>query len=103
LLAGIAPSGQVVVNGRAASAWLISALPAQSQALLASRAQGSGFRNAEQLLSAPANQWEPPFPLAEVAQRCIDQAVKLQRALGRVLARLGGFDPRFNYFCNASH
>jgi hypothetical protein len=85
LLSGIAPSGQVVVNGRPVNAWLISALPAHAQELLASRAQGSGWRNAEQLLSAPARRWDPPFPLAEVAQDCIDRAVKLQRALCRVL------------------
>ncbi|HOC57903.1 MAG TPA: hypothetical protein PKI20_19950 [Verrucomicrobiota bacterium] len=85
LLSTIAPSGQVVVNGRPANAWLISALPAHSQDLLASRAQGLGYRNAEQLLSAPARQWEPPFPLAEVAQHCLDGAVKLQRALLRRL------------------
>ena len=85
LLSGIAPSGQVIANGRPASAWMISALPAPSQAMLASRAQGSGFRGTEQLLSAPAKRWEPPFPLAEVAQDCIDRAVPLQRALRRVL------------------
>src|ERR1039458_9365610 len=56
LLSGIAPSGQVVANGRLVSAWLISALPAHSQELLASRAQSTGYRNAEQLLSAPDKQ-----------------------------------------------
>ena len=85
LLSGIVPSGQVVVNGRPTNAWAFSALPADCQELLASRAQGSGCRNAEQLLSAAAKRWEPPFPLAEVAQDCIDRAVKLQRALLRGL------------------
>src|ERR1035437_3531682 len=69
LLSGIAPSGQVGANGRPAGAWMVSGLPAQSQELLASRAQGAGYRNAEQFLSAPVKQWEPPFPLAEVADR----------------------------------
>src|ERR1035441_2127333 len=85
LLSGIAPSRQVIANGRPASAWGLSALPAHSQELLASRAQGSGCRNAEQLLSAPARLWEPPFSLAEVAPDCINRAAKLQRALSRVL------------------
>src|ERR1035441_4278589 len=85
LLSGIAPSGQVIANGRPASAWMISALPAHSQELLASRAQSSGCRDAEQLLSAPAKRWEPPFPLAEGAQGCIEKAGQLQRALRRVL------------------
>jgi hypothetical protein len=77
LLSGILPSGQLIVKGRTANAWMISALPAHSQELLATRAQGSGFRNAEQLLRALAGRWEPPFPLAEVAQDCLDRAVKL--------------------------
>src|ERR1035441_6350911 len=64
---------------------MISALPALSQELLAKRAQAAGCRNVEQFSSAPAKLWEPPFPLAEVAQDCIDRAVKLQRALRRVL------------------
>ena len=85
LLSGILPSGQLIVKGRTANAWMISALPAHSQELLATRAQGSGFRNAEQLLRAPAGRWEPPFPLAEVAQDCLDRAVKLQGALRRSL------------------
>src|ERR1035437_9521747 len=85
LLSGIAPCRQVIVNGRAANAWTISTLPTPSQELLASRAQGSGCRDAEQFLSAPARLWEPPFPLAEVAPDCIGRAVKLQRALCRVL------------------
>src|ERR1035437_2222118 len=85
LLSGIAPSGQVISNGRPASAWGLSALPAHSQELLASRAQGAGCRNAGQLLSAPAKRGEPPFSLGEVALDCIDRAVKLQRALSRVL------------------
>src|ERR1035441_3536310 len=70
LLSSIAPSGQVIANGRPASAWMISALPAPSQAMLASRAQGSGFRDTEQLLSAPARLWQPPIPLVEVAPDC---------------------------------
>jgi hypothetical protein len=85
LLCGIAPGGQVIVNGRTANAWTTSALPAHSQEMLAHRAQGLGYRNPEQLLSAPGRLWEPPIPLAEVAQDCIDRAVKLQRALLRVL------------------
>jgi hypothetical protein len=53
LLSGIAPSGQVIVNGRPASAWLLSALPACSQELLAKRAERLGCRNPEQLLTEP--------------------------------------------------
>lgn len=85
VLSSITPAGHVIVGGRPAAAWIISALPAHSQELLARRAHGLGFRNAEQFLSAPAQQWEPPLPLAEIAQDCIDRAVKLQRALRRVL------------------
>ena len=85
LLSGIAPSGQVIVNGRPASAWAITALPEHARELLTSRAQGLGHRSAEDLLSAPAKRWEPGLPLAEVAPDCLDRAVKLQRALRRVL------------------
>ena len=52
-LSDIAPSGKVPVRGRPANAWMVAALPAHSQELLASRAQNSGFRGPEQLLRAP--------------------------------------------------
>jgi hypothetical protein len=85
LLSGVAHSGQVVVNGRPAGAWMISELPAPLQELLARRMEEAGFRNAEQFLSAPAKRWESAIPLAEVSQDCVDRAVKLQRALRRTL------------------
>jgi len=85
LLSDIAPSGQVIVNGRRANAWMTTALPANSQELLAIRTQGSGCRDAEQLLGTAAKQWEPPDPLAQISQACIERAVKLQRGLRRVL------------------
>lgn len=84
LLSGIAPSGQVIVKGRPVKAWTIFALSAHSQELLASRAEACGYRSREQLVSA-AERWEPPFPLAEVAQHSVDKAAKLQRAMARVL------------------
>ncbi len=86
LLSGIAPSGQVMVSGNLADAWAITALPAPTRELLGKRAVSLGYRSAEQLLTASANQWEPRVPLAEVAQDCIDRAAKLQRALQRVLS-----------------
>ncbi len=85
LLSRIPPSGQKIVKGQPASAWLISALPARSRELLERRAKGSGFGSAAQFLSTPGRLWEPPFPVAEIAEDCIERAIKLQRALRRVL------------------
>lgn len=82
---GVPPSGQVVVNGNAANAWTLAALPAPSQDKLAAEAQRLGYRNPEELLSAPATRWEPMIPLGEIAQPCIDNAVNLQRALRQVM------------------
>jgi hypothetical protein len=84
-MAGIAPTGQVTVNGNLASAWTTSALPAPAQALLASEAARLGYRNAEQLLNAPAKLWMPALSVSEVAQHCLDKSAKLERALSRAL------------------
>src|SRR5690348_3602434 len=85
-LAGVAPSGTVIVSGNAAAAWKLSDLPLAMQGELKARATQNGCRDAEHLLNAPATLWKSPVPLSNVAQHCIDKAAKLQRALRRVLA-----------------
>ena len=86
LLRDVAPSGAVIVSGKAASTWTVSALPVSVQGELKTRAEKHGFRDAEALLNEPFKKWEPPLPLSEIAQSSLDKAAKLQRALRNVLA-----------------
>jgi hypothetical protein len=88
LLGGIAPRSRVLVSGNVADAWAVSDLPACLQSELVSRAQHRhGFRSVEHFLSAASQRWEPPMPLSEVAQHCVDKAEKLQSAFRNVLAK----------------
>jgi hypothetical protein len=87
ILAGISPAGEAVTHGNVAKAWTLATLPAPWQLKLQNQAGKLGYRNAEQLLSAPPRRWEPPIPLGEVAQDSLERAAKLQRALRRVLSQ----------------
>lgn len=86
-LADVAADGRAVVAGQTASAWSFAALPVALQTELDATAQRLGLRNAQTLLSNPVLPWQPPVPLAEIESRCLERAVKLQRALARVLER----------------
>lgn len=85
-LQGIAPSGQVIVSGNAASAWTLEALPVRMRDELTVIAKARRYRDAAHLLSAPSQSWKPVVPLSAVAQPALDKAAKLQRSLVRVLA-----------------
>lgn len=80
-LDGVTPSGILIVKGVATNAWSIAALPQSLCRQLSEKAPKEGYRNAEQLLLTPPAPWEPPMPLAQIAQPCLDKAAKLQRAL----------------------
>jgi hypothetical protein len=86
MLANIPPTSKVIVFGNPANAWTVCELPGHLQELLTAKAERLGYRASEQLLSAPPGSWQPSVPLSQVAQHCLDKAVKLQRALARVLS-----------------
>lgn len=80
------PSGShAIIKNNVAQAWPISALPNEWQQELERESQRLGYRNPDQLLSAPVSCWQPALPLGEIAQSCIDSAGKLQRALRPVM------------------
>ena len=83
----VAPSGKVLVNGVAADAWNVAALPAQIREPLAAAVKRRGYRDIEHLLSSPPGQWQPKIPLAEVSLLDLDKAAKLMKALGPSLGR----------------
>jgi hypothetical protein len=87
-LATIAPAGEVLVNGQPAKAWAFEALPEEWRAEIGSQARARGFRDERHLLAAKPGDWTPKIPLGDVAQRSIDKALKLKRALAGSLARL---------------
>lgn len=91
VLANVPPTGKVIVSGAPANAWTVCALPVRLQELLTAKAQRLGLQTSEQLLCAPAGIWQPAVPLSQVAQPGINKAVKLQRALWRVLSLQNDF------------
>jgi hypothetical protein len=87
LLEGITADKEVLIFGNLAKAWAMASLPAHLQAELNAEADKQGYRNAEALLNRPPKSWQPPFPLAEIAEHSLERAVKLQRALSPSLQR----------------
>src|SRR5581483_7604902 len=74
-------------SGNLAKAWSFSSLPVKLKERLEDAAKSQGYRNAEHLLSAKPEQWQPPVPMSEVAEHCLDKAVRLRESLRRVLAK----------------
>lgn len=87
-LAETAGTGTVVVNGQPAPAWSLAELPSELRAQLETVRARGGYRSIEDLLTEPPKRWEPPIPLPQVAPKCLDQAVKLQKALAPSLGRM---------------
>src|SRR5581483_6861140 len=87
LLEHIEPSSVRESSGNLAKAWSFSSLPVKLQERLEDAAKSQGYRNAEHLLSAKPEQWQPPVPMSEVAEHCLDKAVRLRESLRRVLAK----------------
>jgi hypothetical protein len=86
-LATVPPSGVVRVNGQVANGWSLPDMPIDWQSRLEAEAERQGYRNAEHLLST-FDQWEPPVPLAHLANEALEKALKLQKALRSSLGRL---------------
>ena len=82
-----APSTKLMIAGQETCAWDFAALPDVLKARLATEAARRGVRTAEQLLAERVKEWEPPIPLAQIAQHCLDKAAKLQRAMAPSLTR----------------
>lgn len=85
-LAGITPTGQLIVSGNAAQAWTLESLPLRMRDELNAIAKAHRYRDAAHLLAAPPQSWKPTVRLSEVAASALDKATKLQRALARVLS-----------------
>lgn len=81
------PIGLVMVKGQQANAWSLEALPERIRVRLAEEASRQGYRTVEEMILNPKIAWEPPIPLAEIAEECLQQAVKLRDALRPMLAR----------------
>jgi hypothetical protein len=84
-LQSVTPTGQVIVGGNKADAWLPVALPDSMRSELKSLAEKGGYRDEVHLLNSSGPRWESPLSLSEVAPHCVDKAAKLQHALRRVL------------------
>ncbi len=76
------------VRGNKTPTWSYVALPDRLQERLRQKADLRGYRNAEALLAAPPAIWQPPIPLGELSQDCLNAAAALQRALKPVFTRL---------------
>ena len=92
-LVSIKPSGMVAIRGKIASSWTIDQLPDDMRAAIQSCVSSKGYRDAEHLLTAPPERWYPKINgetvnLVELHPDCLENAVKLQRALLPLLPRL---------------
>ncbi len=92
VLKSIPASGQILKGGRAVNAWGFLALPADFRAKLDAEADRLGYRNAEHLLDQGRTPWQPEFPLKEVADKYIQKAAQLQKALLPILEDLSDLD-----------
>jgi hypothetical protein len=92
MLEGLTCTTQVLVSGQKTAAWCWSALPVTLHKRLDAEGQRLGYGCGEALLRRPVAAWKPPMPLANVAQHCIDKAVKLQRVLLPLLSRRAGLN-----------
>ncbi len=92
VLKAVPPSGQILKGGRPVNAWAFLDLPGDLRARLDARAQKLCFANAEQLLNRGKTQWQPEIPMREVADRHIQKAHLLKRALLPILEKLSDLD-----------
>ncbi|MDF7808722.1 hypothetical protein P4E94_14835 [Pontiellaceae bacterium B12219] len=91
-LEGITPSGQVLQGGKPVNAWAFMDLPGDIRARLDAQAQKFCFKDAEQLLDRGKTPWQPEIPLREIADRHIQKAHDLKRALLPILEKLSDLD-----------
>ena len=94
-LAAVAPCGPVFVRGQSAPGWTLSRLPAPVRAKLAESARRGFYRDEGHLLADTAPAWQPqidgvPVEKSDLAESCLAEAERLQRALLPSLFRLKG-------------
>ncbi len=81
------PGQMVLVEGKQAFAWSTEQLPFAMQAELEAVARKQGFRSAVHLLASNAKAWQPEIPMNEIADHCIEKALKLKQALEQMMDR----------------
>ncbi len=87
-LSSIQAAGQNLNRGQASPAWSFDQLPTPLRAELLRRAARLNYPDAPALLSASCALWQPPVPLAEVADSAIAKARQLREALAGSVRRL---------------
>ena len=97
-LEAVAPGGEILQRGGKTAAWRIDQLPARWHETLAHNARQRGFRDTAHLLSAPGRAWQPEIDgaavqFSDLAEHCLTDAQRLQRALMPSLARLTAEPP----------
>ena len=92
VLQTVPPSGQILKGGRPVNAWTFLSLPADLRARLDAEAQKLLFKDAEQLLARGKKPWQPEIPLREIAEKHIQKAHQLKRALLPILEDLSDID-----------
>jgi hypothetical protein len=86
-LKGVAPAGKLAARGLQASAWTYEQFPTALREKGDCIAKAKGQSSGQTLLVCAPQIWKPAIPLPELHADCIEQAVKLQRALGPPLDR----------------
>ncbi len=81
----IAPAGTVATEGQPAAAWRFADLPLDWQLESTRRGVKRGFENGEQFLANLPEPWKCPLPWSLVSRNHQEKAVKLQKALARVM------------------
>ena len=89
-LEGVAPGGQIDLDGKAAQAWTFESLPMEWKLEITRRGMKRGFENGERFLaSLRLTPWQPRLPWAQVPTKEQEKARQLQKALARALALRG--------------
>lgn len=81
-------AGTVLAGGNPAQGWHFADLPTDWRETLVGLAKRQGYRDVFALNAAPPALWQPEVPLVRLADRTIDRARRLQRALLPMLARM---------------
>ncbi|HKI68829.1 MAG TPA: hypothetical protein VKA67_04520, partial [Verrucomicrobiae bacterium] len=81
------PAVPKFVTGQSAKAWPVAALPRAWRNRLEESATADGFGSVDEWMATPKKFWQPRIPLSELDQRCVDYAVKMQRAFEAALTR----------------
>src|ERR1700690_404986 len=80
-LRNISASAVKIVGGNQTAAWTPNQLPKNLRARIDDKARRLNYRNAEAMLSAPRQRWQPPIPLNKIAEAYIHTATKLRDVL----------------------